>query len=196
MVALSEKSMPSSAANRRRTQPLVNHLDRGGINLHGYVDSSPTGNVDAAGTAASATAGPTTRPAGPCKRQDRVPYKFVIVGDPEAKFPRYWYFTYQLENREGQKLTGKGYSAEEHIHPAKGEINHRFVRLIRGVIGDKVGLRPKVAVPPWFTATSTSYQTWTVRYRGEDYKLTTESKHVIHVSKGRFSWSTVTVVHP
>ena len=53
MVAINDNSMSGSDARRRRTQPLVNHLDRGGINLHGYVDSSPTGNVDPGGVAAS-----------------------------------------------------------------------------------------------------------------------------------------------
>ena len=47
MVAIDEKSMPSSEANCCRTQPMMNHLDQGRINLYGYVNSSSVGTVDA-----------------------------------------------------------------------------------------------------------------------------------------------------
>ena len=39
---------------------MMNHLDQGGINLYGYVNSSPVGNVDASGLSAGSApyAGP------------------------------------------------------------------------------------------------------------------------------------------
>jgi hypothetical protein len=51
MVAINEKSMPVSQANRCRTQRLVDNLYQGGINFYGCVNSSPVGNVDAEGLA-------------------------------------------------------------------------------------------------------------------------------------------------
>jgi hypothetical protein len=65
---------------------------------------------------------------------DHVPSSFVILTAKTENHGSFSYFYYQLYNKEGQKLTGKGYAVEERFsgsHPGHTSEGH-FVPATNG----------------------------------------------------------------
>jgi hypothetical protein len=169
--------------NHRRGVALSRWLTRdpigyqGGINLYGYVDSSPVGNVDAEGLdPASVVAG--VKKGG----RDDVPGKMVIVR--RIKHHSFNAYIYLLENKEGRPLHGSGYSVEEHISPPSdwSTSEGNFIPTNYGEVVDFVGYKKEPGHN--ITKTTVSYQTFTVRFRGKFYQLSTEHKLVVVVKCG------------
>lgn len=136
---------------------------------------------------------------------DHTPAKEVILNDKTQNKGSYSLFYYQLENKEGQKLTGNGYGVEEHISPSSGTTTSegRFVPADNGVSQDMVGLvghdangQPRSVTPP--TSPDADFvvqQTFTVRYKGNDINLSTQFQHETQIKNGVVT-NTVTDIGP
>jgi hypothetical protein len=100
-------------------------------------------------------------------------------------------FYYQLEDANGNPLTGSGYSLEEDVSPADANTpsagqtsNGEFVALPNGVATDVVGwARQDPVTGNWYgvpvpeSADLLYNQTFAVQYQGQTYNLTTEFQH-------------------
>ena len=112
------------------------------------------------------------------QQQNSTPSRFAITGSKQLNSHARVYY-YQLENSKGQALTGNGYSVEEHltgdVPPGSRTSEKQFVPLKHGVAPDEVGFvhQPK----PGAREDLVQYQTFTVKYAGKNYNLTTEFKH-------------------
>lgn len=124
---------------------------------------------------------------------DRIPVKFVILNKKTKDEGSFSYFYYQLENKEGQKLTGSGYSVEEHISPDTGIVTSegKFQPATNGVSQDLVGyanFSGQNPAPVHLSSDSSGgvmvLQTFTVRYQKRDYNLTTVFVHSTVVIQG------------
>jgi RHS repeat-associated protein len=126
--------------------------------------------------------------------RDHVPARFVILNDKTENKGSYSIFYYQLENKEGQKLTGNGYAVEEHISPSPGTTTSEgtFVPATHGVSQDLVGEagqdahgQPQsITLPTSPDADFIVEQTFTVQYQGNEYNLTTKFEHETHIVNG------------
>jgi hypothetical protein len=130
---------------------------------------------------------------------DRTPAKFVILPKKTKNMGSYSIFVYQLENKEGQKL-GNGYSVEQHLWSDQAARHHMqighnsegvFVPLVNGGKGyDQVGyVRPGPG-----EASYNVYQTFTVKYRSQDYNLATEFEHETVVDRNRYINNVIDIV--
>lgn len=136
---------------------------------------------------------------------DHAPAKFVILNDKTQNEGSYSLFYYQLENKEGQKLTGKGYGVEEHISPSTGTTTSEgtFVPADHGVSQDVVGMAGhdangqlrSVTLPTYPNADFIVEQTFSVKYQGTEYNLTTKFEHETHIVNG-IATNTVTDIVP
>jgi hypothetical protein len=129
---------------------------------------------------------------------DHVPDKLVInQGETENK-GSYSLFHYQLNNKEGQKLSG-GYGLEEHLWSDADAQNHMAIghnsegvfapQNSQGEWKDAVGYSPQAAGQPSFSV----YQTFSVSYKGTTTTLSTEFEHITVVNGSTYSNSVVDI---
>jgi len=163
----------------------------GGINLYAYVGGDPLNDVD---------------PTGHCNaigmdcwglgaNGKSTPDKFVVqpsltengTGNPS-------YFHYQLVNSDGKALTDNNYDVLEHVSApvlsndagivvgnVKTNKQTSYEPLTNGDFRDEVGITSSTNGA---TFTVTVDQTFSVKYNGREYNLTTELEHVSAVTKG------------
>ncbi len=146
-----------------------------GTNIYVYVGDNPVSLIDPLGLAG-------------------LPSKFVILSADTENIGTYSVYVYQLEDAQGNALTGPGYSWEENISPNTGfTSNGRFVSMTNGMAYDLVGWFPP-AIPPQ-NADFVTTQTFTVRHHGKYCHLTTDFRHENKSINGTVT-ITVTVIKP
>jgi hypothetical protein len=112
-----------------------------------------------------------------------IPSKMVIDFSRTQNKGSFSFFWYALENSKGKVLTGDGYGVEEHIkliHDFGMQIEDttsegKFIPTVDGYSRDAVAL----SAPPG-KGTNMDYvvlQSFTVRYKGTDYNLTSTFYH-------------------
>jgi RHS repeat-associated protein len=141
----------------------------------------------------------------PKKKKKFIPAKFVILEDKTNNKGSYSLFYYQLVNKKGQKLTGEGYSVEEHISPSAGNTTSEgtFVPAPAGVsedvvgqVGiDRLGQMHSITPPTSPDADFIVEQTFTVKYQGTEYDLSTKFQHETQIMQGVVT-NTVTTIDP
>jgi RHS repeat-associated protein len=131
------------------------------------------------------------------------PNSLVISGFTNMGSFSYYY--YQLEDWTGTALKGDGYSLEENLVGSTpvSTSNNEFVPMDNGVATDIVGWAKNdangnpvsVTLPSNYNTDQTFTQTFTVRYNGIDYPLSTQFQHEDKAVNGQPT-NTVTVVVP
>lgn len=135
---------------------------------------------------------------------DKIPSQLVILQNDTINEGSFSYFYYQLENAEGQALTGSGYGVEEHIEPSVNVHTSEgtFVPATAGVVQDVVGFADWSSGQPTSVTLPTNLviiddvfgQTFTVSYGGLEYDLTTVLQHQTSVINGVVTNSVTDVV--
>lgn len=139
-----------------------------------------------------------TRPQGQTTKEDETPSKFVKEDNKTEDHKYFSYFYYQLETKDDKPLTGGGYSVKEHIFvngdPAGVKTSEKdFVSIANGEARDRVGKERKPRKDD--NEDVIRYQTFTVRYEGKEYNLTSNFKQETRVVNGHVT-NTVTVIRP
>lgn len=137
--------------------------------------------------------------------EDKTPSRLTVIGsyrDPDCR-ECYDVYEYQLTNRVGVALTGDGYGMQEHIvtlssnfpsdsQPLTSE--NRFVGMANGIGYDRVGLTGIAysQLTPKDSYRGSFRQSFTVKYLGINYQLSTILAHDVVVE--RMGVNTTTVV--
>jgi len=133
--------------------------------------------------------------------KDMIPSKFIVLRGKTQNKIYYTKYYYQLENKEGESLTGSGYSAEEHIKtiytkgaPVNKIVSTKYLLLRNGMLEDTIGLSfsPRNNVNINYMV----HQTFTIKYQREIYHLSTVFAHHIQISEGIAVYMTTTTVVP
>lgn len=128
--------------------------------------------------------------------KDNVPYRLVIEKNETQNKRTFSLFHYQLDNQEGQKLTGN-YGLEEHLWTNRAANHHAVVghnsenifvpQDPQGEWVDSVGFVSRIHVRNKFDFDV--YQTFSVRYNHKVITLSTEFEHISVVTGGGSHYS-------
>jgi RHS repeat-associated protein len=146
---------------------------------------------DVAGTPSVAAPAlpPAPSPASPTSPQAAAdqpcaPSQFGIINPDGENHGTYSNYYYQLEDANGNALTGDDYSAAEYMSPDTGDTSTgKFPPLVNGVFIDQVGWTSAADVPKG-NYDAVRLQTFTVRYQGTTYPLSTVFRHENSVVNG------------
>ena len=132
------------------------------------------------------------------------PSRLVIEPNKTENHGSYSIFSYQLEDSRGQALTGNGYSVEEHLWTDRAAHHHAHIANNSedsftpmdwgngGEARDWVGYLQRAPGQGSFNV----YQTFTVKYGGRNYNLTTEFEHETVIDDRRNYFNNVVDVIP
>jgi RHS repeat-associated protein len=128
------------------------------------------------------------------------PSKFVVTNPDgtiggsniSGNYGAYYNYYYQVQDANGNALTGPGYSWKENIQPDTGGNgnNDPFTPMNNGVARDSVGYP---FIPATDQAPVTFTQTFQVQYNGVVYPLTTVMTHTISATDGVVSTNVIIV---
>lgn len=112
--------------------------------------------------------------------KDKVPSKVVVLRKRTKVGMHGRIYRYQLQNKEGQPVTGSGYYFKEHIKVmhTTGAIpasNQNFTQIHNGVIVDYIGYPTSLSQSGKIDILV--HQTFTVKYEGKSYMLSTVLSH-------------------